>query len=80
MMYSTLVTQTDVFTILTVKWNLKQTQYFYLVLIHNVLLCMKNITEPIQSVMPSLELVLLRMTKLKSKQTKKISMFPIKNK
>lgn len=79
MMYSTLVTQTDVFTILTVKWNLKQTQYFYLFLIHNVLLCMINIIEPIQSVMPSLELVLLRIMKLKSKQ-KKISMFPIKNK
>lgn len=80
MIYSRLVTQTDVFTILTVKWNLKQTQRSRLLLIRNVPLCMKNTMEPIQPVTLSLELVLLRKTKLKSKQNKKSVCFPWKKK
>lgn len=80
MIYSRLVTQTDAFTILTVKWNLKQTQHFRLLLIHNVALCMKNTMEPIQPVTVSLELVFLRKTMLKSKLSKKSVCFQLKEK
>lgn len=80
MIYSRLVTQTDVFTILTVKWNLKQTQHFHLLLICNVPLCIKSTMEPIQTVTLSLELGLLRKTKLKSEQYKTLSVFPLKKK
>lgn len=51
---------------------------FSLALICNVPLCMRSTMEPIQTVTLSLELGLLRKTKLKSEQYKTLSVFPLK--